>query len=182
MADSALEKQHYFAIGLIVGVHGIRGEVKVSPMTDFPERFRPGAKVYLGSSDAATPTEQKNTLYVIETARPHKENILIKFKSVPDRNAAELLRDQYLLIPEAEAMPLGANENYVHDLIGLAVETVDGRPLGRLVEVLFTKANDVYVARGPDGEVLLPALQSVVLNVDLAVGKMVVALPDGLLD
>ncbi len=175
MPDKAQVQPAYFAIGQIVGVHGIRGEVKVSLMTDFPERFRRGAKLYLGSMDAAAPVE-------IESARSHKGVMLVKFTSVPDRNAAELLQGQMLLIPEGEAMLLAEHENYAHDLIGLAVETTDGKPLGKLVEILFTKANDVYVVRGPEAEVLLPALRSVVLNVDLAAGKMVVALPDGLVD
>jgi 16S rRNA processing protein RimM len=147
----------------------------VSRLTDFPERFRSGAWVYLGSPDEAVPVE-------IEAARPHKGFMLVKLTSVPDRNAAELLRDRFLLIPEAEAMPLGEHENYAHDLIGLAVETTDGRSLGRLTEILFTKANDVYVVQGPSGEVLIPALQSIVRRVDLVTGQMVVALPAGLMD
>ena len=175
MPDKAQAKSSHLAIGQIVGVHGIRGEVNVSLMTDFPERFRRGARVYLGAGDEVTPVE-------IESARPHKGCMLVKFKSVPDRNAAELLREQMVLIPESEAMPLGEHENYAHDLIGLAVETTDGRPLGRLVEILFTKANDVYVIRGEAGEVLAPALREVVRQVDLAAGKMVVTLPEGLLD
>ncbi|MCX6030652.1 MAG: ribosome maturation factor RimM [Chloroflexi bacterium] len=175
MSDKAQAQPPYLAIGAIVGVHGIRGEVKVSLMTDFPERFRRGAKVYLGSGNEVAPVE-------IEAARPHKDFMLVKFKSVPDRNAAELLREQMVLIPEAEAMPLGEHENYAHDLIGLAVETADGRILGRLVEMLFTKANDVYVVQGDAGEVLIPALRDVVRQVDLAAGKMVVMLPEGLLD
>ena len=79
-------------------------------------------------------------------------------------------------------MPLGEHENYVHDLIGLQVETTDGEALGELTEILFTRANDVYVVRGPGGEVLLPALRDVVLQVDLAARKMAVALPEGLRD
>ncbi|PKO21365.1 MAG: 16S rRNA processing protein RimM [Chloroflexi bacterium HGW-Chloroflexi-1] len=166
---------HYMAIGKIVGPHGIRGEVKVAVLTDYPERFQPGARIYLGSEAAAAPAE-------IVAARPHKNLLLVLLASVPDRNAAELLRDKYLLIPEDQAMPLGEHENYAHDLIGLAVETVDGEALGRLTEILFTGANDVYVVAGSEGELLLPALREVVLQVDLAAGKMVVALPDGLRD
>ncbi len=173
MSSRMTPRQEFLAIGAIVGPHGIRGEVKVSPMTDFPERFRAGAAVYLGTPDEAVPV-------VIEAARPHKNYILVKFASVPDRNAAELLVDQYLLIPEEQAMPLGEHENYTHDLIGLEVETATGEKLGKLVEVLFTGANDVYVVAGSAGELLLPALRSVVLEVDLDQHLMKVALPDGL--
>lgn len=177
MPESKQAAAGYLAIGRIVAPHGIRGEVKVEVMTDFPERFRPGLRVFLGvgSEDlAAQPVK-------IVAARPHKGGFLVRLDVAPDRNAAELLRDRYLLIPEADAMKLGEHENYLHDLIGLRVETTDGRFLGELKEVLFTKANDVYVASGPDGEVLLPAIRDVVLQVDLPAQRMIVALPAGLL-
>ena len=175
MESSQQEPIHYIAIGKIVGAHGIRGEVKVTVMTDFPERYRPGAKIYLGTLDRCVPVE-------IQAVRPHKGMMLVKLSSIPDRNIAETLHDQYLLIREDQIMPLGEHENYAHDLIGLAVETADGEPLGKLTEILFTGANDVYVVTGPDGEILLPALRDVVLQVDLQAGKMTVAVPAGLLD
>lgn len=165
----------YVAVGHIVAPHGIRGEVKVELMTDFPERYRPGSKLYLGDLDgvAVTPVQ-------VTAARPHKNVMLVKLDTVPDRNAAELLRDQYLLIPEAQIMPLGEHENYVHDLVGLQVVAADGEVLGVLTEILFTRANDVYVVTGAEGELLLPALRDVVLQIDLAARRMTVALPEGL--
>jgi 16S rRNA processing protein RimM len=105
----------------------------------------------------------------------------VKFRSVADRDAAELLCQQFVLIPEAQAMPLAEHENYAHDLVGLEVESLDGRILGHLTEILFTRANDVYVVAGPDGEILLPALRSVIVQVDLPARKMRVELPAGLL-
>jgi len=167
----------YLAVGQIVGPHGIKGEVKVAPLTDFPERFRAGNRVFLGVTTGetdATPTE-------IAAARPHQDRWLVLFSDIKDRNAAESLRDQYILIPEEEAMPLGEHENYAHDLIGLDVETADGQALGKLVEILFTPANDVYIVRGPQGETLVPATREVVLQVDLAAKRMTIALPEGLL-
>jgi 16S rRNA processing protein RimM len=175
MAMAKEEQGPYLAVGKVVGVHGVRGEVKVELMTDYPERFQPGARLKVGGGDEAVSAE-------IETARPHKGLMLVKFKSVPDRNGAELLRGKLLLIPEAEAMPLGEDENYAHDLVGLTVVTSDGRTLGKLTEILYTGANDVYVVAGPDGEVLIPALRDVVLKVDLGAGEMTVALPEGLVD
>jgi len=165
----------YVAIGHIAGPHGILGEVRVVALTDHPERFRPGVEVYLGNDEDVRPV-------VIQSARPHKDVLLVKLREIDDRNAAELLRDHYLLIPEGDAMPLGEHENYVHDLIGLSVQTASGEPLGKLVEVLETKANDVYVVSGPQGELLLPALRSVVQTVDLITGTMIVEVPDGLRD
>ena len=163
----------YLAVGNIVGVHGIRGEVKVELLTDFPERFSPGATVYLGPEGLARPLR-------IEAARPHKGMMLVKFAGVPDRNAAELLRDNLLLIPEELAMPLSEDENYAHDLIGLQVVTTAGRVLGQLVEIVYTPANDVYVVRRTGAEVLIPALKEVVVTIDLPGGRMVVQLPEGL--
>jgi 16S rRNA processing protein RimM len=165
----------YLAIGQIISPHGVRGEVKVAVMTDYPARFRPGARVFLSTASGVTPME-------ITAARPHKGMMLVKLASVGDRNAAELLRNAFLLIPEEEAMPLGEHENFAHDLIGLTVETTAGEVLGQLTEILFTPANDVYVVSGPGGEVLVPALREVVLQVDLASRKMVVLLPEGLRD
>jgi 16S rRNA processing protein RimM len=163
----------YFVVGKIVGAHGVRGEVKVSLLTDNPERFRSGVRLFLESEDGLLPVE-------VSSARPHKGMMLIKLASTPDRTAAELLQWRKLLIPESEAMPLGEDENYAHDLIGLTVETDDGELLGKVAEILFTPANDVYVVAGPDGELLLPALRDVVLRVDLTAGKMLVKVPDGL--
>lgn len=164
----------YLAVGRITGAHGIRGEVKVEVLTDYPERFRPGAQLFLGSEAEAQPVR-------VAAMRPHHEMLLVKLDAVPDRTTAETLMGQLLLIPEAEAMPLGEDENYAHDLLGLSVETKEGRDLGKVTDVLATGANDVYVVRGAEGkELLIPALRAVVLRVDLATGRMLVDLPEGL--
>jgi 16S rRNA processing protein RimM len=178
MPESPQTISGYLAIGRIIAPHGIRGEVKVEVLTDFPERFKPGVHVFLGAGTEDPEARPAK----MAAARPHKGGFLVKLDIVPDRNAAELVRNRYLLIPAADAMPLGAHENYLHDLIGLKVETIDGQHLGELREVLFTNANDVYVVRGPAGEVLLPAIRDVVLRVDVPARRMVVALPEGLLD
>ena len=178
MPESPQTTNGYLAIGRIIAPHGIRGEVKVEVLTDFPERFKPGTHVFLGAGTEDPEARPAK----IAAARPHKGGFLVKLDIVPDRNAAELVRNRYLLIPAADAMPLGEHENYLHDLMGLEVETTDGQHLGELREVLFTNANDVYVVRGPAGEVLLPAIRDVVLQVDLSARRMVVALPEGLLD
>lgn len=175
-AGANASQGQYLAIGRIVAPHGIKGEVKVEVMTDFPERFRQGARALLSS----TPEGADARPVQMVLCRRHHERMLVKLDVTPDRNAAELVRDHYLLIPEEEAMPLGEHENYAHDLIGLRVETEAGEFVGHVTEILFTAANDVYILRGPDGEVLIPATREVVLNVDLAQRRMIVALPEGL--
>jgi 16S rRNA processing protein RimM len=167
------EKSGYFVVGKIVGAHGLRGELKVTPQTDNPERFRAGAELLLESDEGLLPVE-------VVSVRPHKGMLLVKLASVSDRTAADSLQWRKLLIPESDAMRLGEHENYAHDLIGLRVESVTGEALGEVVEILFTPANDVYVISGPDGQILLPALRTVVLEVDLDTGKMIVQVPDGL--
>ena len=175
MTNQKIDQPPYLAIGQISGPHGIRGEVRVVVMTDYPDRFQPGARLLLGDPGSAVPVE-------ISTVRPHKGRLLVTFARVSDRNAADLLRGKFLLIPEAEAMPLEEHANYVHDLVGLAVETTEGEALGELTEILFTGANDVYVVQGAGGEILIPALETVIRRVDLVHGKMIVSLPEGLRD
>ncbi len=175
MAKAGQPEPRFLPIGKITAAHGIRGEVKVELLTDYPERFRQGAHVYVGSETDARPVE-------ISAARPHHQAMLVKFASVPDRNAAELLAGELVLILTEERMPLAEGENYAHELLGLQVETTGGRALGEITDLLQTGANDVYVVAGPGGEVLIPALRDVVRSVDIDAGRMVVELPEGLLD
>ena len=165
----------YIVIGQITGSHGIRGELRITVLTDFPQRYQAGTTVFLGDTKSATPVE-------ITSVRPHKDRLLVMLAGVTDRTSAESLRNRFLVIPAEEAMPLGEGENYVHDLVGLTVETTEGERLGKLTDILFTGANDVYVVRGDAGEILIPALKTVVDQIDLKQGKLVVTLPDGLRD
>ena len=151
---------------------GVRGEVKVEILTDWPERFALLEYVYLG--EGAIP-------YRLEWFRLHRRYALLKVAGCDDRNAAEALREQLVQIPPGEAMPLDEDEYYVHQIEGLEVWTDEGESLGRVVEVLFTGSNEVYVVRGPQGEVLIPAIADVVLQVDLEGGKLIVRLMEGLI-
>ena len=178
MAKKQATQQRFLVVGQIVAPHGIRGEVKVEVMSDYPERFKAGVTLYLSSNPEGTDARP----VTVVTSRPHHDRVLIRLTSTADRNTAEQLRSQYLLIPETEAMALGEHENFVHDLIGLQVATTDGEALGEIAEVVFTPANDVYVVRGAGGEVLLPAIREVVQSVDLAARTMTVSLLEGLRD
>lgn len=168
----------YFAVGHIAGVHALRGEVKVELFTDFPERFAPGAHFRLGSD---------LTDVRIATVRPHKQQLLVQFEGVTDRTAAEQLRGLWLFMPERDAADLEEGAYWIHDIIGLQVWEAGGGVLGAIVDVLVTGANDVYVVRPAPGanqgqEILLPAVEDVVLEVDLEQHRMTVRLPEGLLD
>ena len=163
-------------VGEIVGAHGIRGEVKVALETSFPERFQRLTSVLVGPPD-----ESAYRPYRLLAARLHKSFALLQLADVTDRTTAEEMRGLVVAIPASEAMPLGEDEYYVHQLQGLAVVTEEGEMLGTLEEVIFTGANDVYVVQAEDGaEVLLPAIEDVVLNIDLDAERMTVRLLEGL--
>jgi 16S rRNA processing protein RimM len=163
----------FVAIGRIVQPHGVRGEVSVEVLTDFPERFDTIEMVYLGDASEAEARQ-------VKTARWHQDRVLLSFEGYEDRTAAEGLRGLLVQIPIEEAMPLPEGEYYTHDLIGLAVVTVEGETLGRVNDILFTNANEVYVVVGPRGQILLPAIADVVERIDLSAGQIVVRLMDGL--
>lgn len=161
----------YLVIGEIVAPFGIRGEVKVLLDTDFPELFLDAETLYLG--DPPTP-------YQVEWAQLYRGAGRLKVAGCEDRNAAELLRGQWVQIAADQAPVPGEGEYYYHQLIDLEVWTDADEHLGRIVEVLPTGGNEVLVVRGPGGEVLLPMIEEVVLEVDLPAGRMRVHLLEGL--
>ena len=147
--------------------------MRVRPLGRFPERFRALRTVYLG--------EQYQPAAVLHR-RLHPGGVVLRLDSVASRDAARALDGTYLYVPEAQAVALPQGEYFVHQIVGLAVVTSGGDHLGTIAEVLPTGSNDVYVVRGPRGEVLLPATKEVVLQVDLAAGTMLVEPLPGLLD
>lgn len=165
----------YMAVGRIVAVHGLRGEVKVDLYTDFPERFAPGVILFAG--DDLSEME-------VQRARPHKGHILLTLVGVTDRTQAEAMRGWWLLVDEDHAVELDDNNFWVHDILGMSVETEQGEQLGLVQDVLFTGANDVYVVGPHDpeegDELLLPAIEEVVRRVDLAERVITVHLLPGL--
>ncbi len=163
----------FLVIGQIVKPHGIRGEVSVKILTEFPERFDEMDAVYLGDAHSAR-------LVGVESVRWHKEHVLIRFDSFADRTAAEKLRGQYLKVPRDSAVKLDDGVFYHYQLEGLAVVTDTGEPLGKLSYVLETGANDVYVIATPDGELLLPATHEVIRDINLAEKIVTVHLIPGL--
>ena len=168
------EVSEMIMVGEITGAHGIRGQVKVESLTDFPElRFAPGAQVYV---------EKQRRWAKVLASGMHKGLYLLTLEDITDRDVAQSLLHTYLRISRDDLEELPEGEYYHFQLIGLKVYE-DDRLLGELAEVMQTGANDVYVIRGAQGEeLLLPALQSCILKVDLAAGTMSVKIPEGLLD
>lgn len=163
-------------VGVITSTHGVRGEVKVFPTTDDMNRFKKLKTVILDAG------KEQKTLE-IEQVKFFKNMVILKFKGFDNINDVEMWRQKDLLITREQAVKLSPDENFIVDLIGLAVMTDEGEKLGEMVDVLQTGANDVYVVKTGSGkEVLLPAIKDCILNVDLEKGEMLVHVLDGLLD
>ena len=158
-------------MGYILAPWGLRGEVKVEVVTDFPERFAPQKIVYLNTS----PLE-------IESCRPHKQHLVVKLATIDSVEDAEKLRGQDLTIPRSELYPLPEGQYYTFQIIGLKVVTTEGQALGRVTDIMTTGSNDVYIVEGKRGEILIPAIEDVVKSIDLKKGKIVIEAIEGLLD
>ncbi len=172
--DSAVRRRvpEYLTIATVLAPWGLKGELKVRIETDFPERFARLTRIYLGP---------EHEPFEFEGYRQHSGHGLLKLKGCDTRNAVEGLRGMEVQIPLDEAIPLPPGQYYVYQIEGLTVCTEAGEPLGTVKEVLFTGSNAVYLTHGPRGEVLIPALKDVVLEVDLEAGRIIVRLPPGLL-
>ncbi len=168
--------QEIFQVGAIVSTHGIKGEVKVFPTTDDPEKFRRLKKVIVK-------TDKEERELEIFSARFFKNMVIVQFKEWDSINEAEKYKGATLWITRQEAVPLEENEYYQADLIGLQVIEESGEILGALTEIFSTGANDVYEVTLEDGrKALLPAIKDCIKDVNLKDGKMTVRLLDGLLD
>lgn len=167
----------FLAIGQVVGVHGVRGELKVQALTDDVHRFGRLDQVFLG------PDGQDPVAWPVSGYRLHKDHVLLKLEGCDDRTTADSLRGQLVQIPFEEAAPLDEDEYYEHQIVGLEVWTSAGEYLGKIKEILYTGANEVYVvspARLDRGEILIPAIADVVLQIDLEAGRMEIDLMEGL--
>lgn len=161
----------HVVVGVIVGIWGLRGDVKVEAYSDYAGRFAPGNVVYVDGERT-----------IILRARPHKAGYVVGLESVTNRTAAQAMRGQTLTIQSAALPVLDEGTFFYFDIINIAVRTTTGDDLGRVAEILTTGASDVYVIRGVAREVLIPAVAEYVLDVDTEQRVMTVSLPDGYLD
>jgi 16S rRNA processing protein RimM len=161
-------------VGRITRPHGVRGEVRARIHTDDPGRFTRLTQVWVG--------ENSPECREVERVRFHQRAVILKLLGVDTRDQAEALRDQWLQVPIDQAIPLQDGEYYLHQLIGLRVETTAGAHLGDVTEILQTGANDVFVVGTGRRQVLLPDIPGVVLEIRLAEGRVLVEVPAGLID
>jgi 16S rRNA processing protein RimM len=157
--------------------HGIKGEVTVEVRTDEPElRLAPGAVLATDPPSAGPLT--------IATGRVHSGRLLLRFEGVSDRNGAEALRNTLLIAEiDPEELPEGEDEYYDHQLIDLDVVTEDGTEVGRITEISHLPSQDLFIVERPDGsEVMIPFVEEIVTDIDLAEQKAVITPPPGLID
>ena len=166
----------YLVLGRTVKVWGLKGEVKVRPYADSIAIAAESAAVYLRGTGGDL------VEYVVELVRPVGSAWVMQFQGVQTMEQAKRLVGCELLIPRSAAPALPEGTYYHADLIGLRVVTEEGRELGRIVEILETGANDVYVVHGEGSEWLLPATKEVVRRVDLVGGIMLVHLLEGMIE
>lgn len=161
--------ENMIVIGKVGAPHGVRGEVRIIPLTDFPDRFDSLEKAYLEEEEIT-----------ITSVKHNKQFVILKFKDMDDREAVAARNGQLLKVKRSEVAPLAEGEYYGFDIIGLEVYDEQSGHIGQVIEILKTGSNDVYVvgSKGQAQQILVPALKTVVTSIDLDAGKMTVALPE----
>jgi 16S rRNA processing protein RimM len=152
-------------VGVVTGVHGLRGDVSVQNRSDNPDRWAPGGTILREDGDALT----------IEGSRRHGRRLIVKFAEILDRAAAEDLRGAVLVVPESWLPDLSDEEWWAYQLEGCEMRTSSGRVLGIVKEVIPNPANDLWVAVDEEGnETLVPALRDLLIDVDVEARTIVV--------
>jgi 16S rRNA processing protein RimM len=166
-----MSKKYEITVGKILSAFGIKGQVKVQSVSDFPQRFAVGNSLF---------AQNAGRELRIESAAWHGQNLLLKFAGIEDRTAAEALGQSLLLIEKEQVAPLPEGHYYHFQIVGLQVYEKE-KKLGVVSEVLSNTANDIYVVEKTEGgQLLLPALKSVIKEISPESGKMQVELPPGL--
>ncbi len=169
------EKMKKHRIGQIVNTHGLKGDMKVYPLTDYPERFEEIDCLYLEN--------EGDKKLEIEKVRYQKKMVLLKIKGIDTIEEVEKLREKYLLIDESNRRQLDEDEHMISDLIGLSVYLEDLTPVGKITDVLQYSANDVYVIKNDEGkEYLIPALKQFIPVVDIKNQKVIITPIEGMLE
>ena len=162
-ADGALAQR--LVVGLVRGLHGLRGTVRVEILTDDPRRFARGRRLYLeGEAKALT----------VSWSQADAPGMLVRFREIDDREAAETLRERYL---EAEVVPdsLPAGTFYWHEVQGTEVRTTDGELLGSVEDIFRVGEGEVFIVRGGErGEIMVPAVSAVIRELAPREGRIVV--------
>jgi 16S rRNA processing protein RimM len=167
----------FLLIGKIIGAHGIKGVLKVFSYAESPGIFQPGDSIFLQEGKGAS-------AHTIQWVQPHRQVLRMALVGIEDRDQAEKRIGAKLFIEKAILPEPETGVYYWFDLIGLTVKQINGQTLGRLASIFPTGSNDVYVVKNSsdpgNGELLIPAIESVIVRVDMPAGIMWVDLPEGL--
>ena len=172
--NKSVKKKGHVLIGEIVGIHGLKGTNRIRSYADSLSVFKPGRSIIVRENGGQEKSRE------IQWVKPHTGKALISFKGIIERYQAQALIGAVLFVPEEELPELGEDTHYWFDLIGMAVYTTENNYLGRIESIIETGSNDVYVVQDDKKEVLIPALESVVLDIDTKEKRMQVDLPEGL--
>ena len=168
-------------IGKVLKPHGVRGEVCVSPFVDSISVFGSLQKVYARGEETAPDARPK--ALDVSSFRPHKDRVLMTFAGVDNRDLAEAFRGDFLLARACDLPRLKPGEVYQFELMGVSVFLKDGRPLGRIKEILCPADREIWVIKTPEGrEVLFPVAEQFVVKMDLEAKAVTIAPPPGLLE
>jgi 16S rRNA processing protein RimM len=169
-------------VGLVRRAHGIRGELVVESLTDTPDAvFASGRRLFAGTV-SGDPSPKGETLTITES-RPFKGGWILALEEIADRNAAELWRERYLLLPADALPPRAEGEVYIHELLGMRVENLAGAALGTVRDVYeLPQGLALDVGHEARTSIILPFREEIVKRVDLAERRLVVDPPEGLID
>lgn len=165
------------AIGEIARVHGLRGEVRVTPLTDHPERFERVTECVLWDA-----TRDERETRRITTARRHGDTLLVTFAGCASPEDARALVGRLIALPRAEALPPPDGSFYPWQLEGARVTTEDGRLVGHVTGIEQGGAQELWVVTNEGREHLIPAVPEIVIDVDVAARHVVIRPPQGLLE
>jgi 16S rRNA processing protein RimM len=173
-----VEKNGFVPVGKIVGAHGVKGNLKVYSYAESLSVFKPGGLILLINPEGLEKS------YKIKWVKPHGKLILLALEGIEDRNSVESLLGSVFFIERSALPEPEAGSYYWVDLIGISVFTTHDEYLGTIASIIPTGSNDVFVVKDPTGvhnnETLIPALESVILEIDLKLKTMRVDLPEGL--
>jgi 16S rRNA processing protein RimM len=165
----------HIPVGKVVGTHGIAGWLKL-------KSFNPNSTALLSTREISLAHGTHSESYTLDQAKPHKRIVLLKLKGVDRIEAAEQLVGHELSVPEDALRPLGDDEYYYLDVIGFDVYDTKTNYLGKVTRVWLKEGGDLYVVGGTKKQHLIPATKEIVEEVDLSNQRIIVDLPDGLLD
>jgi 16S rRNA processing protein RimM len=164
------------AIGRIAKSNGIRGEVRVNPLTHDAGRFSKLKAVMVGASEDAL------LRYTVKVVRFHRSQAVLKFGGIDTRDAADALREQFLFVEEAKAVSPKKGSYFIHDIVGMEVVMENGEVVGNVTDVWQMPANDVWVIQRNGKELLIPAVKEIIRSVDTQKRTIVIHAMEGLVE